>query len=67
MQIFGQCETIDPADVKALATNVKRALKTYGTPALAEMVQNCMAQDLSWKVSHIVVWGKITCIKPSVP
>ena len=44
-----ECETIDPADVKALATNVKRALKTYGTPALAEMVQNCMAQDLSWK------------------
>ncbi|GFY84020.1 UDP-Glycosyltransferase superfamily protein [Actinidia rufa] len=44
-----ECKTVDPADVKALATNVKRALKTYGTPALAEMVQNCMAQDLSWK------------------
>ncbi|PSS04497.1 Granule-bound starch synthase [Actinidia chinensis var. chinensis] len=44
-----ECETVDPADVKALATNVKRAIKTYGTPALTEMVQNCMAQDLSWK------------------
>nr|QRK14273.1 granule-bound starch synthase 1 [Actinidia deliciosa] len=44
-----ECKTVDPADVKALATNVKRALKTYGTPALTEMVQNCMAQDLSWK------------------
>ncbi|KAG5558921.1 hypothetical protein RHGRI_008758 [Rhododendron griersonianum] len=44
-----ECETVDPADVKAVATTVKRALKTYGTPALAEMIQNCMAQELSWK------------------
>lgn len=45
-----QCETIDPADVTALATNVKRALATCGTPVQKEMIENCMAQDLSWKV-----------------
>lgn len=44
-----ECETVDPADVKAIATTVKRALKTYDTPALAEMIQNCMGQELSWK------------------
>ncbi|XP_058206267.1 granule-bound starch synthase 1, chloroplastic/amyloplastic-like [Rhododendron vialii] len=44
-----ECETVDPADVKAVATTVKRALQTYSTPALAEMIQNCMAQELSWK------------------
>ncbi|KAL7003777.1 NDP-glucose--starch glucosyltransferase [Sarracenia purpurea var. burkii] len=43
------CETVDPVDVEAVATTVKRALKTYGTSALAEMIQNCMAQELSWK------------------
>lgn len=45
-----QCETVDPADVDKLATTVKRALQTYGTPVLKEMIQNCMAQDFSWKV-----------------
>ncbi|KAA8533534.1 hypothetical protein F0562_031032 [Nyssa sinensis] len=44
-----ECDAIDAADVKALATAVKRALATYDTGALAEMIQNCMAQDLSWK------------------
>lgn len=44
-----ECEMVDPADVKALATNVTRALTTYGTPAFKEMIQNCMAQELSWK------------------
>ncbi|KAI9076826.1 hypothetical protein K1719_041242 [Acacia pycnantha] len=44
-----ECEAVDPADAAALATNVKRALKVYGTPALTEMISNCMAQDLSWK------------------
>lgn len=44
-----ECDAVDPADVTAVATSVKRALATYGTPALTEMVQNCMAQDLSWK------------------
>ncbi|KAK0581733.1 hypothetical protein LWI29_017290 [Acer saccharum] len=43
------CEAVDPADVTSVAKTVKRALATYDTPALAEMIQNCMAQDLSWK------------------
>ncbi|XP_026398936.1 granule-bound starch synthase 1, chloroplastic/amyloplastic-like [Papaver somniferum] len=44
-----KCEAIDPLDVTAIATTTKKALETYGTPALTEMIQNCMAQDLSWK------------------
>ncbi|CAL5397582.1 unnamed protein product [Camellia sinensis] len=44
-----ECDTVDPADVTAVATTVKRALATYGTPAITEMIKNCMAQDLSWK------------------
>lgn len=44
-----ECETVDPADVTAVASAVTRALKQYDTPAFHEMVQNCMAQDLSWK------------------
>ncbi|XP_050385519.1 granule-bound starch synthase 1, chloroplastic/amyloplastic-like [Argentina anserina] len=44
-----ECEVIDPVDVQAVATTVKRALATYGTLAFAEMIQNCMSQDLSWK------------------
>ncbi|KAI3841526.1 hypothetical protein MKW92_004955 [Papaver armeniacum] len=44
-----ECEAIDPLDVTAIATTTKKALETYGTPALTEMIQNCMAQDLSWK------------------
>uniref|UniRef100_A0A0D9WED4 Starch synthase, chloroplastic/amyloplastic n=1 Tax=Leersia perrieri TaxID=77586 RepID=A0A0D9WED4_9ORYZ len=44
-----ECETVDPADVTAVATTVKRALKEYNTPTFQEMIQNCMAQDLSWK------------------
>lgn len=47
-----QCEAVDPADVTAVATNVKRAVATYGTPAFTEIIQNCMAQDLSWKVGE---------------
>ncbi|KAK4761494.1 hypothetical protein SAY87_029378 [Trapa incisa] len=43
------CETVDPADVKAVAMNVIRALATFGTAALKEMILNGMAQDLSWK------------------
>ncbi len=34
----------------AVATSVKRALTTYGTPAFTEIIKNGMAQDLSWKV-----------------
>jgi len=37
--------------VEKLATTVKRALGTYGTPAMTQMIQNCMSQDFSWKVS----------------
>ncbi|KAJ9706378.1 hypothetical protein PVL29_001746 [Vitis rotundifolia] len=44
-----ECDTIDPADVDALAITVKRAIVTYGTAALREIIQNCMALDLSWK------------------
>ncbi|KAG6633833.1 granule-bound starch synthase 1, chloroplastic/amyloplastic-like [Carya illinoinensis] len=44
-----ECDAVDPADVNAIAATVKRALATYGSPALKEIIQNCMAQDLSWK------------------
>ncbi|KAL4651231.1 hypothetical protein ACB092_01G144400 [Castanea dentata] len=44
-----ECDAVDPADVTAVATNVKRALATFGTPVFKEMIQNCMAQDFSWK------------------
>ena len=45
-----QCETVDPADAAAIAKTVLRALALYGSAALEEMRQNCMAQDFSWKV-----------------
>lgn len=48
-QFSVECESVDPADVIKVATTVKRALATYGTAALKEMIMNCMAQDLSWK------------------
>lgn len=44
-----KCEEVDPSDVEALSTTVKRAVKAYGTPAFAQMIKACMAQDLSWK------------------
>ncbi|XP_021757776.1 granule-bound starch synthase 1, chloroplastic/amyloplastic-like [Chenopodium quinoa] len=53
-----ECETIDSSDVAALATTVKRALKTYRTPAMKEMIQNCMAQDVSWK-EPAKLWEKL--------
>ncbi|KAK9724906.1 hypothetical protein RND81_05G107300 [Saponaria officinalis] len=43
------CDAVDPADVNAVATAVKRAVATYGTPAFKQMILNCMAQDFSWK------------------
>lgn len=43
------CEKVDPVDVKALSATVKRAVKSYGTPAFSKMIRTCMAQDLSWK------------------
>ena len=48
----GQCNVLEPSDVKKAATTLKRAIKVVGTPAYAEMVKNCMAQDLSWKVRN---------------
>lgn len=44
-----ECDAIDPADVAAVVKTVRRALAIHGTRTLAEMIQNCMAQDLSWK------------------
>ncbi|NP_001289785.1 granule-bound starch synthase 1, chloroplastic/amyloplastic [Nelumbo nucifera] len=43
------CDAVDPADVNAVATTVKKALKTYGTSAMIQMIKNCMAQNFSWK------------------
>ncbi|KAJ8446267.1 hypothetical protein Cgig2_016038 [Carnegiea gigantea] len=44
-----ECKGLDPDDVAATATAVRRAISTYGTPLLREMILNCMAQDFSWK------------------
>ncbi|XP_043687732.1 granule-bound starch synthase 1, chloroplastic/amyloplastic-like [Telopea speciosissima] len=44
-----ECDAVDPADVTAVTTTIKRALRMCGTLALEEMITNCMAQDLSWK------------------
>ncbi|KAF3434172.1 hypothetical protein FNV43_RR25275 [Rhamnella rubrinervis] len=52
------CDEVDPADVTKITTTVKRAIATYGTPALKEMIQNCMAQDLSWK-GPAKLWEKL--------
>ncbi|GAB4835056.1 hypothetical protein Ancab_033324 [Ancistrocladus abbreviatus] len=52
------CNAVDPADVAAVARGVKKALSTYATPAMREMIQNCMAQDLSWK-GPAKQWEKI--------
>ncbi|ONK64396.1 uncharacterized protein A4U43_C07F25410 [Asparagus officinalis] len=44
-----ECDAVDAADIAAIASTVKRALKVYATPLFREMIQSCMAQDLSWK------------------
>ncbi|KAA3470121.1 granule-bound starch synthase 1, chloroplastic/amyloplastic-like [Gossypium australe] len=44
-----ECDEVDPSDVIKVVKTVKRALATYETQALKEMIQNCMAQDFSWK------------------
>ncbi|KAL2325260.1 hypothetical protein Fmac_024318 [Flemingia macrophylla] len=44
-----ECDAVDPADVKKLTTTIKRAIAAYGTPEMEKMIQNCMAQDFSWK------------------
>lgn len=41
---------MDPADVEALAAGVAKATSVYGTPLFKEIINNAMAQDLSWKV-----------------
>ncbi|XP_021857321.2 granule-bound starch synthase 1, chloroplastic/amyloplastic [Spinacia oleracea] len=43
------CDMVDPTDLQAVVTTVKKAVATYGTPTLKEMILNCMAQDFSWK------------------
>ncbi|KAA3454853.1 granule-bound starch synthase 1, chloroplastic/amyloplastic-like [Gossypium australe] len=53
-----ECDTVDPKDVDKVAKGVIRALATYGTGAMREMIQNCMAQDLSWK-GPSTLWEKI--------
>ncbi|MBA0684686.1 hypothetical protein Goari_026258 [Gossypium aridum] len=53
-----ECDTVDPRDVDKVAKGVIRALATYGTGAMREMIQNCMAQDLSWK-GPSTLWEKI--------
>ena len=32
---------------------VKRASSVYGTEQFTEIIQNCMAQDLSWEVRYV--------------
>uniref|UniRef100_A0A0A0KNM0 Granule-bound starch synthase n=1 Tax=Cucumis sativus TaxID=3659 RepID=A0A0A0KNM0_CUCSA len=44
-----ECETVSPADAAAIAKTVLRAVALFGTAAHKEMIQNCMAQDFSWK------------------
>ncbi|XP_050230287.1 granule-bound starch synthase 1, chloroplastic/amyloplastic-like isoform X1 [Mercurialis annua] len=44
-----ECDKVDPADVAAIVKTVIRALGTYATSALKEMILNCMSEDLSWK------------------
>ncbi|XWS61498.1 hypothetical protein CRYUN_Cryun07bG0130900 [Craigia yunnanensis] len=53
-----ECDAVDRSDVDKVGRTVKRALATYGTEALKEMIQNCMAQDLSWK-GPAKVWEKL--------
>lgn len=53
-----ECDAVDPTDVAAVAMTIKRALGTYDTPVMDEMIQNCMAQDLSWK-GPSKLWEKV--------
>ncbi|KAJ8459341.1 hypothetical protein OPV22_032267 [Ensete ventricosum] len=43
------CNVVDKDDIEKVVKTVKRAIKVYGTPAFARMIQNGMKQDLSWK------------------
>ncbi|XVE64581.1 hypothetical protein DITRI_Ditri07aG0112000 [Diplodiscus trichospermus] len=53
-----ECDAVDPSDVDKVAKTVKRALSIYDTGAMREMIQNCMAQDLSWK-GPSKLWEKL--------
>ncbi|KAK8585992.1 hypothetical protein V6N13_130518 [Hibiscus sabdariffa] len=53
-----ECDAVDPKDLDKVAKTVKRALATYGTQTMKEMIQNCMAQDLSWK-GPAKMWEKL--------
>ncbi|GLC41125.1 hypothetical protein PLESTB_001794100 [Pleodorina starrii] len=41
-------EKLDEADADAMAATVRRAAEVFATPRYAEMVYNCISQDLSW-------------------
>ncbi|CAA6655880.1 unnamed protein product [Spirodela intermedia] len=43
------CDAVDPQDVDAIVSAVKRASGIFGTEQFEEIIQNCMAQDLSWE------------------
>ncbi|CAL9042377.1 unnamed protein product [Musa banksii] len=43
------CNVVDKEDIEKVVKTVKRAINVYRTPAFAQMIQNCMKQDLSWK------------------
>lgn len=45
----------------ATAKAVARAVEVYGTPAMKEMVKNCMDQDFSWKVSDSFFFCLVCC------
>ncbi|TYG91584.1 hypothetical protein ES288_A12G273900v1 [Gossypium darwinii] len=53
-----ECDAVDPSDLDKVAKTVKKALATYGTPTMNEMIRNCMAQDLSWK-GPSKLWEKL--------
>lgn len=44
-----------------IVTTVARALEIYGTLAFAEMIKNCMSQELSWKVGINLIISVGTC------
>lgn len=52
---FFQYEEEDPTDVSRTVATLKRAIKVVGTALHKEMIQNCMAQDLSWKVIYTII------------
>lgn len=62
MALSRQCDVVDPADVLKIVTTVTRALAAYGTLAFAEMIKNCMSEELSWKVGV----NSMTCVATAV-